>query len=111
MVQLDTLKDRKDFLLAQHSGEKVVNKGVILQYRGNSLDAGRVGYTVTRRLGSAVIRNRIKRKLRAAMAMCEDLTRPGKDYVLIGRQSTLTRNVKDLCKDIRYALHQQQDNG
>ena len=105
-VQPDTLKQRADFLLAQKIGDKVITKGIILQSKSNDLDAIRVGYTVTRKVGSAVVRNRIKRRLRVIVQQCSDLMTPGNDYVLIGRKATLTRTLPDLSKDLRYALHQ-----
>ena len=48
-------------------------------------DAARVGYAVPRRVGGAVDRNLVKRRLRDAVARNEQLLRPGTDYVLIAR--------------------------
>lgn len=65
----------------------------------------RVGFTVTRKVGNAVVRNRARRRLRAAAqdAICEH-GRPGHDYVLIGRQATVTRSYGNLVADLRSAL-------
>lgn len=48
-------------------------------------DAARVGYAVPRRVGGAVDRNLVKRRLRDAVGRNEQLLRPGTDYVLIAR--------------------------
>ena len=70
-------------------------------------EATRVGFTASRKVGNAVVRNRAKRRLRAAAA--EVLTRegrPGTDYVLIARSETAGRNYADLLGDLAGALRQ-----
>lgn len=70
---------------------------------GNSLI--RVGFTATRRIGGAVVRNRAKRRLReAARLLVPGLGRPGCDYVLIARGGTPTRPWPRLLDDVKTAL-------
>jgi ribonuclease P protein component len=65
----------------------------------------RVGFTVTRKVGNAVIRNRAKRRLRAAAAeVFPRLGRSGTDYVVIGRSGTLTRPYDALRGDLEQAI-------
>lgn len=65
----------------------------------------RIGFTVSRKVGSAVVRNRAKRRLRAAAAeVLPDLARPGTDYVLIGRQATPKRPFALLKADLTEAV-------
>ncbi len=65
----------------------------------------RVGFTVTRKVGNAVQRNRVKRRLRAAAAeVFEHLGRAGTDYVVIGRAATLTRPYDALRHDLEQAI-------
>src|SRR5437660_1173873 len=53
----------------------------------------RVGFTVTRKVGNAVVRNRVRRRLReAARLVMPGQARSDLDYVLVGRQATLTRD-------------------
>lgn len=67
--------------------------------------AARIGFTVTKKLGNAVTRNRIKRRLRAAAGQAlPGLVRDGHDYVLIGRQGTITRDFGALKGDLTSAL-------
>ena len=64
-----------------------------------------VGFTATKKIGNAVIRNRAKRRLRdAARALLPELGLPGHDYVLIARNSTTAREWTDLLDDTRKAL-------
>lgn len=65
----------------------------------------RVGFTVSRKVGNAVERNRARRRLRAAVAqVLGDNARPGYDFVVIGRAATLTRPFSALVSDLRIAL-------
>ena len=63
----------------------------------SDVTAIRVGITATRRLGGAVVRNRVRRRLRALAAkLLPELGRPGCDYVLIGRPLTARRSHREL---------------
>lgn len=81
--------------------------GLVLQaLRQADVDAPcRAGFTVTRKVGSAVVRNRAKRRLRAlAGALLPGLGRKGYDYVLVGRAATLSRSFDGLRDDLQKAL-------
>lgn len=97
------LKQRADFL-ATASGTKIVTTGFVLQRRRRG-DAGpaRVGFTVSRKVGTAVERNRVRRRLREMVRLAGDLE-SGCDYVLVGRRSALARPFERLGADFRQAL-------
>ena len=65
----------------------------------------RVGFTVSRKVGNAVARNRARRRLReTARLVLPQFGAPGRDYVLIGRTATLNRPFADLLDDLLAAL-------
>ena len=68
-------------------------------------DAIRVGFTVTKKVGNAVIRNRVRRRLKAAanQVIAEAVT-GGLDVVVIGRMGTIKRPFGALTKDLKTAL-------
>ena len=105
MKEIDRLQRRSDFLRLNKDGRKWVAKGLILLVCENGREESRFGLTVTRRLSkSAVVRNRIKRRLRAAAYDILPEARKGMDYVLIGRPETATRLYADLQKDLKWCL-------
>jgi len=110
MAALERLKRRADFLRVADGRRKWVTPGLILQTLAraptdNASDAIRVGFTATRKIGNAVVRNRARRRLRAAVA--EVMTRhaaAGFDYVLIARAETPKRPYAALIEDLETAL-------
>jgi ribonuclease P protein component len=103
---LERLKKRADFLAAA-KGLASAKGAVLVQARDrrDGMDQVRVGFTATRRIGGAVVRNRAKRRLReAARAMLPGLARAGCDYVLIARGGTAERPWLRLLDDLKSAL-------
>ena len=102
---LETLSKRIDFIAASKA-EKFIGKSIIVQARPNSLETIRVGYTASKKVGNAVMRNRAKRRMRAAAA--ETVAQYGTastDYVLIGRaESTCNTKFKDLKFELIHAF-------
>ncbi|HOO82337.1 MAG TPA: ribonuclease P protein component [Alphaproteobacteria bacterium] len=103
---LTQIKKRAEFLKIQGKGRKWVSHGLILQTAPNEAGEKRIGYTVSKRVDkSAVRRNRIKRRLRAAAAdVLSSGALEGHDYILVGRPQTLIRPYEALCDDLRWCL-------
>lgn len=108
MAAPETLRARRDFLACARA-RRWVAPGLILQGRARQADEAqglRVGYTCSKKVGNAVLRNRAKRRLRAAAA--EVLPKAGRadwDYVLIGKaKNTIARPFADLVSDLRTAV-------
>ncbi len=100
------LKRRAEFLRVAASGRKAATHGLVLQALLRD-DAGpaRLGFTVTKRVGNAVVRNRTKRRLReAARLLLRERPVQGADLVLIGRDTTRGRKFALLMDDLRRAL-------
>jgi len=111
-AMLERLRTRPQFLRVAAENLKFAAPGVVLQAaprpRENRYNetGPRYGLTVSKKVGNSVIRNRARRRLRAAAE--EILPRCAKttfDYVLIGRKETPTRKFDELKKDIEKSLH------
>lgn len=116
---MERLKRRQDFIAAAKASYAAM-PGMVVQARNRRDQAlPRVGFTATKKLGNAVLRNRIKRRLREiARLRLAGLAHPGYDYVLIGRGASLTRSFAELENDLNSALkrlhrtsHQVADKG
>ncbi|WP_025886248.1 ribonuclease P protein component [Asaia prunellae] len=104
--QPQKLRKRPEFLRVASRGRKVATPGLVLQVLRTEHEApARVGFTVTKKVGNAVVRNRTRRRLRAALqhvARKTDLA--AVDLVLIGRDSTRGRPFDRLIADLEHAL-------
>lgn len=122
---MDRLKKRSDFLRAAR-GHKQVRRALVLQAWQHQIQeheqpdreqptngATRIGFTVTKRVGNAVIRNRVRRRLKEAVRLFEksggasgqtDLFLPNTDYVVVGRLSALTMSFSEIQQDLASAF-------
>jgi len=103
MSQPPRLKKRAEFLAVAAKGAKAPMPGLVMQLMPREDDAPfRVGFTVTKKVGNAVVRNRTKRRLREAVRLVLDgETHRGFDMVVIGRDRTAARPFADLLEDVR----------
>lgn len=100
------LKIRRDFLAA-NAGKRAPMPGFVLlaRDRADGLADMRIGFTVTKKIGNSVARNRLKRRLRAlARDVLPKAGLPGHDHVLIGRSGGLKRDFAVLQADLAKAL-------
>ncbi len=111
MPVVTTIRLRRDFLAAAASGNKFITNSFIVQHRAREaahpVPEGliRFGFTATKKLGGAVVRNRTKRRLREAVRTSAlPLAAAGHDYVIIARSKALTCDFTELERDMRFAF-------
>ena len=100
------LKRRAEFLRVGGRGRKLAVPGLVLQVLTRAdAEPVRLGFTVTKKVGNAVIRNRTRRRLKEAarLVLAEQPVR-GADLVLVGRNTTRARPFAALQDDLRRAL-------
>ena len=100
------LTRRAEFLRVAAKGRKAPMPGLVLQALKRDDNApARLGFTVTKKVGNAVTRNRTRRRLReAARLLLREQPVAGADLVLIGRDATRSRDFGALRGDLRRAL-------
>jgi ribonuclease P protein component len=107
----ETIRRRADFLAANATASRAPMPGFVLlvRKRDDGSDAMRVGYTVTKKVGNAVVRNRMKRRLRAlARELLPAAGVAGADHILIGRDGGIARDFGDLRRELGKALAKVQ---
>ena len=102
----ERLKRRAEFRRLAAQGRKAPMPGLVLQALPRPDDgAARIGFTVTKKIGNAVVRNRTRRRLKeAARLWLAEHPVAGVDLVLIGRAGTRSRDFRKLQDDLRRAL-------
>ena len=102
----ERLKRRTDFRAAALGARAPANAFILQALDRGEASAPRVGFTVSRQVGNAVERNRVRRRLREVVRLhaSSDL-RPGHDYVLIGRRAALQAPFDAMRRDFDAALH------
>ena len=102
---MDRLRQRADFLAAA-AGVRVAVPAFVVQVRDRT-DPGptRVGFTVSKKVGNAVERNRVRRRLRELVKRNgPPFMHPHCDYVLVGRRAALGRGFDTMLDDLKSAL-------
>jgi len=108
-IKAERIKSRADFKAAAKA-RRVGSRHFLMQMRRRGTDekhgeASRFGFTVTKKVGGAVMRNRIRRRLKEIVRI--DIgarAEPGHDYVLIARASAEKANFAELISDLARAL-------
>ena len=105
-MKLHTIKKRNEFVSAYKKGKHSFSKAFIIQVIDNTECAIRFGFTVTKKIGNAVQRNKIKRQIRHILTNLlvdksdNPITLKGKDIVFVARKGIASYSFKELSRDI-----------
>ena len=95
MKVINRIKDNEEFVHVVKKGKTLKETPYIVHYLKNDLSACRVGLSVSKRIGNAVTRNRIKRQARAMCDSLIDYSSHTFDIVIIIKQEFLSRDFND----------------
>ena len=84
------------------------NSCLVLYARKNRSDINRVGITVSKKLGKAVVRNRVRRRLREVYRLNEEKFLPGWDIVIVARSRAVEVSFQKLTESL-LSLAEQAD--
>jgi ribonuclease P protein component len=94
------LKKNWEFKRVYRFGRTVVSKYIVLYYCPNELAINRVGFSISKKVGSSVVRNRIKRLYREVFLLLDHKLCQGFDFILIARKPSADINFHEACKEL-----------
>lgn len=97
-----SIKKNRDFKSLYRSGKSSVNPYLVIYCRKNRRGESRLGISVGTKVGKAVCRNRVRRRIREAYRLSEEKIRPGYDLIIVAR----VRAASAAYRDIESALLQ-----
>lgn len=101
---MERLKNPRDFSLVYSQGRPRFGKYVVVSSLPTDSQVSRVGFAVSKKVGNAVTRNKLKRRLRAIMQEVEVELKPGYDLVIGAKRSCATAEFIDLRVDVLRVL-------
>lgn len=94
------LKKRKDFTGVYRKGRSFQGKFVVLCYRKTTKTPYRVGFTVSKKVGKAVIRNQVRRRLKEIVRLHPEVFQSGIDYIYVARSIASDASYASLEKEV-----------
>lgn len=94
------VKKRRDFTRVYQRGKSVAGKDLVLCWRKTGLPVYRVGFTVSKKVGNAVVRNKVRRRLKEISRLRTELFLPGRDYIIIARPSASRISYREMEKEL-----------
>ena len=95
-----SIKRSRDFRRIYARGKSAVSPCVVIYCRKNRLDTNRVGFTVSKKMGKAVVRNRVRRRLREIMRLNGERLEQGYDLILVARGRAVEAEYRRLEADV-----------
>lgn len=102
------VKNNKEFQQILHTGKSFANRELVIYYKEKRLQEHfRIGISVGKKIGNAVMRNKIKRHIREAFIYLETNIKPGFDIIIIARKPTVHMNTIQMKKSLSHLLRKQ----
>ncbi len=104
MKRCFSLKRNKQFRQVYRKGKSLSTRYFVLIYSKSRADKIHVGFSVSKKLGNSVVRNRIKRRLREAFRPLISEASPGYDLIFIARDAAKEAEFTALCGSMRHLV-------
>ncbi|MBQ3029384.1 MAG: ribonuclease P protein component [Lachnospiraceae bacterium] len=92
----NSIKKNEDFRKVYHSGKSYANKYLVMYVRKNESETGRLGISVSKKVGNSVVRHRIARLIRESYRLNVSKFHSGWDIVVVARQGAKGRNYFEI---------------
>lgn len=103
-MPLESLRNTKEFHRVYKRGKSVVNRFVVMYWLPNKLGVNRIGISVSKKVGNAVTRNRVKRLIREVYRVNGEGIRQGYDIVFVARVRTNQATYQDIKRAMKTVM-------
>lgn len=100
MNKYESLKNNREFRKVYDNGKSLSNKFLVIFYIKNGRSFNRVGFSTTKKLGNAIIRNRVKRLIKEAFRLNSKDMKDGYDIIFLARIHSTAANYSDIEKSV-----------
>ncbi|EOC99431.1 ribonuclease P protein component [Caldisalinibacter kiritimatiensis] len=98
------LRSNKEFKRVYKKGKSLANRYLVMFYIKNPYNYNRVGFTVTKKLGKAVVRNKVRRRIKEGYRLNADKVKQGYDIIFLSRVNAKNAEYKDLERAILHLI-------
>ncbi len=99
-----SLKKNFQFRIVYNRGKSASNKYLVLYVLKNGSDQNRIGFSVSKKVGKSVVRNRVRRLIKESYRLTEEDVQKGLDLVFIARATSCDCSYDDISKSVNYLL-------
>ncbi|MCH4891231.1 ribonuclease P protein component [Acidaminobacter sp. JC074] len=103
-MTFDTLRNTRQFNQVYKKGKSIVNRHVVMYYRKNQLGYNQVGFSVSKKVGKAVVRNRVKRLMKESFRMNHEKLAEGYDFVFVARVRSKDSTYQEIDKAMKHCF-------
>ncbi len=104
-MTFDTLRNTRQFNQVYKKGKSVVNRHVVMYYSKNQLGYNQVGFSVSKKVGKAVVRNRVKRLMKESYRINNEKLKQGYDVVFVARVRSKDSTYLEIEKAMKYCFN------
>ena len=108
MRRFTSIKENREFMFLYRRGKSLDADCIIMYFRKNRNKGLRLGITVTKKLGKAVIRNRIRRRIRESFSANSSGISPCYDIIFVARSKAAKVSYAEINSAMRYLLHKAE---
>ena len=104
MKKENRLKKRKEFAYIFKKGQSVTSKYVVLVFTSSKLKNFKVGFSAGKKVGKAVYRNKVKRRIKEAVFSYRNNLKSGYNYIFVAKPNSTEATYQDIKSCVEYLL-------
>ena len=104
MLRPEVLRSKKDFTEIYNKGKSLGDRYVVVFHRENHLDYTRTAFLASKKVGKSVQRNKARRLMKESYRELKDEVKPGRDIIIIARNTINQAEYRQVKKSLRSAL-------